>query len=95
MSNPTVPDKYKNVQTGDVVLRRHALVGCNCVVMPGVTIGLGAAIGAFSFVNKNVDEFAVVAGHPTRLVGHRDRHILELEKEFLDEKQRQLSESQP
>jgi acetyltransferase-like isoleucine patch superfamily enzyme len=95
ITGPTVPDKYRKVRTGDVVLKRHALVGSGCVVLPDVTIGLGASVGALSLVNKDVPEFAVVAGQPIRQIGQRNRRILELEKEFLDEKQKQLSESQP
>ena len=88
MTNPTVPDKYKKVRTGDVVLKRHALVGCGSVLMPGVTLGLGASVGALSLVNKSVPEFAIVSGNPIRIIGHRDRRILELEREFINEKQR-------
>jgi acetyltransferase-like isoleucine patch superfamily enzyme len=34
-------------------------------------------------VNKNVPEFAVVAGIPCRVIGHRNRRLLELEAAFL------------
>lgn len=88
MTNPTVPDKYKKVRTGDVVLRRHALVGCGSVLLPGVTLGLGASVGALSLVNRSVPEFAIGFGNPIRIVASRDRRVLELEKEFIDEKQR-------
>lgn len=87
MSNPTIPDLYRNVRRGDVVLKKHALVGSGAVLMPAVTLGTGAAVGALSFVNKSVPEFAVVGGNPIRLIGTRNRRILDLEREFLHEKQ--------
>jgi dTDP-4-amino-4,6-dideoxy-D-glucose acyltransferase len=86
MTGPTIPDKYRNVRSGSVVLRRHAVLGCSSVVLPGVTIGLGATVGALSLVRKSIPEFAIVAGNPLRLIGQRNRRVLDLEKEFLAEK---------
>jgi acetyltransferase-like isoleucine patch superfamily enzyme len=86
MSNPTVPPEYRKEQSGNVLLRKHALIGCGSVIMPGVTLEVGASVGALSFVNKDVPEFAVVAGVPTRIIGERHRGLLELESTFLSEK---------
>ena len=83
MSNPTVPPEYRKEQSGDVVLKKHALIGCGSVIMPGVTVELGGSVGALSFVNKNVPEFAVVAGIPCRIIGQRNRRLLEFETAFL------------
>jgi acetyltransferase-like isoleucine patch superfamily enzyme len=80
MSNPTVPREFRKEQTGDVVFKKHSLIGCGSVIMPGVTVGLGGSVGALSFVNKDVAEFAVVAGIPCRIVGQRNRRLLELEE---------------
>jgi len=88
MTNPTVPDKYKKIRTGDVVLKRHAMVGCGSVLLPGVTLGVGASVGALSLVKESVPEFAIAAGIPVRIIGNRERRVLELEKKFIDEKQR-------
>jgi acetyltransferase-like isoleucine patch superfamily enzyme len=86
MSNPTVPLEYRKVRSGDVVLKKHALVGSGSVIMPGVTLGIGASVGALSFVNRNVPEFAIVAGTPARIVGQRNRRLLDLEAKFLADK---------
>jgi acetyltransferase-like isoleucine patch superfamily enzyme len=83
MSNPTVAPEYRKEQSGDVVFKKHALIGCGTVIMPGVTVEVGGSVGALSFVIKNVPEFAVVAGIPCRIVGHRNRRLLELETAFL------------
>lgn len=83
MTGPTIPDKYRNVRTGDIVLRKHVVVGCGSVVLPGVTIGLAATVGALSLVRESVPEFAIVAGNPLRIIGQRNRRILDFEKEFL------------
>jgi galactoside O-acetyltransferase len=83
LTNPTVPGDFRQVARGRVVLRRHAIVGCGSVRMPGVEIGLGASVGALSFVNKSVPEFMVVSGNPLRRVGARSRDILQREQELL------------
>ncbi|HEV8042696.1 MAG TPA: acyltransferase [Bryobacteraceae bacterium] len=83
MSNPTVPPEYRKGQCGDVVFQKHALIGCGSVIMPGVTVEVGGSVGALSFVNKNVSEFAIVVGIPCRVIGQRNRRLLELEAAFL------------
>ena len=83
MSNPTVAPEYRKESSGDVIFMKHALVGCGSLIMPGVTLAVGASVGALSFVNKNVPELAVVAGIPSRIVGQRNRRLLDLETAFL------------
>lgn len=47
-------------------------IGHNAIILPSVTeIGNGAVIGAGSIVNKNVPPYAVVTGHPARIVRYR------------------------
>ena len=41
------------------------------VVLPGVTIGRGAVIGAGAVVTKDVPELALALGIPAKVVGHR------------------------
>ena len=83
MTNPTVPDEFKNVQRGPVILGRHALVGTNTVIMPGVTLALGSAVGALSYVTRSVEEFEFVNGRPAKRIGKRCQDLLRLEQEML------------
>jgi UDP-2-acetamido-3-amino-2,3-dideoxy-glucuronate N-acetyltransferase len=50
-------------------IKRGARVGGGSVLLPGVTIGRNAFVGAGSVVTKDVPDFAVVAGNPARVVG--------------------------
>ena len=84
LTGPTIPDKYRRVITGDVILNKHCVVGCGCVIMP-CTLGVGAAVGALSFVNKNVPDFDVVAGIPAVRRSSRSRGILDSEKQLREE----------
>jgi acetyltransferase-like isoleucine patch superfamily enzyme len=47
---------------------RGAWLGQNAVIMPGVTVGAGAVVGANSVVRDDVPPRAVVAGAPARLI---------------------------
>ena len=85
MAHPTIPERYRKVQTGDVVFRRHSLVGAGSVVLPGVTLGEGASVGALSLVKDDLAEFGLYAGVPARRIGDRSRKLLEMERRFLAE----------
>jgi virginiamycin A acetyltransferase len=45
--------------------------GTGSVIMPGVSIGDGAIIGAYSIVTKNVEPYTIVAGNPAHLIRKR------------------------
>lgn len=53
---------------GKVVLKKNCKIGSHSVVMPGVTVGENAVIGAFSFVNKDIPDNAVAFGIPAKVV---------------------------
>jgi len=53
---------------GKITLKKNCKIGSHSVIMPGVTIGENAIIGAFSFVNKDVQENVVAAGVPIRVI---------------------------
>jgi galactoside O-acetyltransferase len=83
MTNPTVPEEFKRTTSAPVVLEKHVIVGCGSIIMPGVTLGMGAAVGALSFVNKNVPEFHIVGGTPIRTLGIRNKdRLMEMEGRF-------------
>ena len=48
---------------------RGARVGGGSVLLPGVTVGENALVGAGSVVTKDVPNFAIVVGNPARIVG--------------------------
>ncbi len=56
----------------DIVIEDGAYIGCNVTVLPGVTIGRNAGVGAGAVVTKDVPEGAVVAGNPARIIRWRE-----------------------
>ena len=95
LTNPTVPSRYKNVTIADVKIGKHVIIGSGTVVLPGVTIEEGAAIGALSLVNKNCPAFGMYGGVPVRRIGDRKRRLLELEKKFLEQNRSGFEGSDP
>jgi len=85
LTNPTVPEKYVSISRGEVVLRRHAIIGSGSVILPGVVIGEGTAIGALSVVTRSVDAWGIFFGSPIRRLKDRSRRLLDLEAELLSE----------
>lgn len=83
MTNPTVPESLRNVESGLVHIRRHAIIGSGSVVMPGVSIGEGTAVGALSFVNRSLDPWTIYFGSPVRRLGPRSQRAAAIEREAL------------
>lgn len=78
MTNPTVPAHLTRVDVRPVRICRHAIVGANAVILPGVTVGEGAAVGAGALITKDVPPWAIVVGR-NKVIGQRSRRLLELE----------------
>jgi galactoside O-acetyltransferase len=87
MTNPTVPDEYKGVLHADVFLGKHVIVGSGSVILPGVTLEDGVAVGALSLVTKNCKAFGIYSGNPARRISERKQDLLGLEFQFRSCKQ--------
>lgn len=61
------------VEAADVKIGNNVWVGDSAIILPGVSVGSGAVIGAGSIVTKNVAPFDVVAGNPARKIKNRHR----------------------
>jgi acetyltransferase-like isoleucine patch superfamily enzyme len=57
---------------GDVVIGSHVMIGANCTILPGVTIGDRAVVAAGSVVHKSVPPGAFVGGNPLQLIRSKD-----------------------
>ncbi|WP_040979346.1 Vat family streptogramin A O-acetyltransferase [Oceanobacillus jeddahense] len=56
---------------GDTVIGNDVWIGMDAVIMPGVTIGDGAIIGANSIVTKDVEPYTIVGGNPAKQIKKR------------------------
>lgn len=88
MTNPTVPSEYTGVYSAPVLLREHVIIGCGSIILPGVTLDLGVAIGALSLVKSNCEAFGVYAGNPATRIKDRSKNMLRVSESFTASKYR-------
>lgn len=71
MTNSVVEEKFKKIKTGDITIKKHVVVGCNTVILPGSVLEFACSVGSNSLVNKNTEPFDVVAGTPIKFIKKR------------------------
>ena len=86
MTNPTVPREFTHYQVSHVRIEKHAIVGTNAVIFPGVTVGEGAAVGACTVVRRDLAPWGVYAGDPAKKIGERNRAAILEKRRLLLEK---------
>ncbi len=85
LTNPTIPNRYRHVAARDVLVGRHVIVGSGSVILPGVVLEEGVAVGALSLVTAHCRSFGTYVGSPARRVGERKRDLLALERRLREE----------
>ena len=84
MTNPMIPDDYKNVFSEEVYIEKHVIIGTTSVVLPGVRLAEGSSFGAFSLINQTSEPWSVNVGIPCKKIKDRSKELLKLEKVFSD-----------
>ena len=85
MTNPMISDTYKNVTSAPVRIGKHVIIGATSVVLPGVVLKDGSAFGAFSFIDRDSQEWTLNAGIPFKIIRERKKNILEVEKKMKEQ----------
>ncbi|MBD2493024.1 acyltransferase [Nostoc sp. FACHB-280] len=77
---PRATNEDGSLKTGDdwcvvkTLVKQCASIGSNATILPGVTIGKKAIVGAGAVVNHDVPDYAIVVGVPAKVIGDvRDR----------------------
>jgi len=65
------PMRTQPLVLGPVVIGDDVWIGAHCSILPGVTIGHGAIVGAGSVVTRDVAPYSIVTGVPARQTGSR------------------------
>ena len=91
MTNPMIPAKYKPTSISKSIhIGKHAIVGCNSVILPGVDIPEGAAVGSLSLVTRSLEPWSINIGIPAEKKSDREKNVLELEKQFWFDKKQEV-----
>lgn len=61
---------------GDIIIGDRVWIAYRAIILPGVTIGEGAVVGAGSVVTKNVESYSIVAGVPAKNIGKRNPKLI-------------------
>lgn len=83
LTNPTIPNEYKSFKKGKIIIKEHAIVGANSVILPNVVIGEGVSIGALSLVSTNLASWTMYYGNPLKKIANRSKKLLQNKEEFL------------
>ena len=57
-------------QISETLVKYGAAIGANATILPGITIGEWALVGAGAVVTKSVPDYGIVVGSPAKLVGY-------------------------
>jgi acetyltransferase-like isoleucine patch superfamily enzyme len=71
MTNPTVPKEYTNVSSGNIIIKKHSILGTGSVVLPSCILETGTATGANSIIKKNTEPWSIYGGSPTTKINER------------------------
>ena len=62
------PRHRKLFSKGPVIIGKYVAIGEGCIILPGVTIGDHAVIGANAVVTKDIPPYSVAVGNPAKVV---------------------------
>lgn len=68
-NNSVLYKEYGLCKSGKILIKAGAWLGVGCVILPGITVGKAAVIGANAVVTKDVDDYAIMAGAPAKKIG--------------------------
>jgi acetyltransferase-like isoleucine patch superfamily enzyme len=67
-----------------VTLGKHVIIGSGSVVLPGVDLGEGVAVGALSLITRPLEPWGICAGTPVRRIRDRSKALLNEERRYLN-----------
>lgn len=76
-SNHIIPPKSQTIfgsghEEQKITIKNDVWIGANCMILPGVTIGEGAVVGAGSIVTKDIPPYAICVGSPAKIIKYRE-----------------------
>lgn len=66
---------------GPIFIGKFSFIGPHSTIMPGSKIGKGSVVAAYSYVDGEFPDFAIIAGNPARVIGSTKEKDLEIIKQ--------------
>lgn len=63
-----VDDPHFRMSTGPIIIGDYAWIAMGAILLPGITVGRGAVIGAGAVITRNVPDLAIAVGNPARIL---------------------------
>lgn len=79
-SSPEEPPINREYSMSEVKIEDNVWIGESVSILPGVSIGRGAIIGANSVVTKNIDSNCIAVGNPAKVVKRFDMKLKKWKK---------------
>jgi acetyltransferase-like isoleucine patch superfamily enzyme len=67
---------YHDIRSGDVVIEDNVWIASRVMILPGVTIGMGAVIASGAVVTKDIPPMSIAGGVPAKVIGQRRSKML-------------------
>ena len=80
-TNDLLPRSKQSFKVAITTVRERASIGANATILPGLTIGKDAMVGAGAVVTRNVPANAIVVGNPARITGYVSSLKLDAEQQ--------------
>jgi len=77
---PMEPEHLRNVKSAPVVLKDFSLIGTGTTILPGITVGEGAAVGAMSLVKNDLAPWNLYVGIPCKKIKNRSKDMVKKAK---------------
>src|SRR5229473_1422715 len=71
-NDPMPRSKHHLQKYPETLIRQGASIGANATILPGITVGRRALVGAGAVVTRSVPPYAVVVGNPARIVRYTE-----------------------
>lgn len=68
MNQPQNPKQRRNLIVKPITIKRNAWIGAAATILPGITVGENAIVGANALVTKDVPANTIVGGNPAKMI---------------------------
>lgn len=80
LNGPMVPPEFVKTISAPVILQEASLIGAHSVILPGVTVGRGASVGALCLIYRSIEPGAIIVSSCAEGVCKGERNLKEIEK---------------